>query len=128
MKKILKLKQDFWDVNEKGNILILGIIVMNIIILLASNINILLQQKLILNNYDSDMEVIKIKVIQKIENECTKDTPEDFTFEEGNIYVSATYVGLDYFVNVEGKKKYEMLVEYDPVYECILNVEYNFED
>lgn len=112
--------------NNKGNILIIGIILLNIICILGNIFTSDLNQVLILNNVDLNMEIMKIKTIQKIENEF-KDDCKDFELNEYGIKVSAQFDGIDYFVNFKGNTTFQIKISFDYVFECIENIEYIYE-
>ena len=112
--------------NNKGNILIIGIVLLNIICILGNIFTSNLYQILILNNIDTNMEAIKIKTIQRIEKEF-KDECNDFELNENNIHVIAEFDGIDYVVTFEGNKIFQMKISFDNVFECIENIEYIYE-
>jgi len=113
-------------VNNKGNILIVGLIFLNILCILSATLTTELSQIVLFNQIDTNMEIIKIKTIQRIENEF-KNKNEDFEINENDIYVSATFDGLDYHVVIDGTYDYEMHITYDYVFECIEKIEYFYE-
>ena len=112
--------------NNKGNILIIGLVLLNILLILSATIKSDLSQLVLFNRLDVNMEIMKIKVIQRIENEF-KNHNEDFEFNENDIFVSATFDGLDYHVVIDGSYDYEMHITYDYVFECIESIEYFYE-
>ena len=112
--------------NNKGNILILGLIILNILTILSNILTSNISQVLLFNNMDINMEKMKIKTIQRLDKEYTEEC-NDFELNENNIYVTATFDGLDYHVEVHGSYHYEMHITYDYVFECIENIEYIYE-
>lgn len=112
--------------NNKGNILIIGIVLLNIICILGNIFTSDLNQILILNNIDTNIEIMKIKTIQRIEEEF-KDECKNFELNEYGIHVLAEYDGIDYLVSFEGNIYYQMKISFDEVFECIENIEYIYE-
>ena len=112
--------------NNKGNILIVGIVLLNVICILGNIFTTNLRQIYILNHIDTNMETVKIKTIQKIENEF-KNECKDFEINENEIHVFAEYDVIDYLVTFEGKNNYQMKISYDYVFECIENIEYIYD-
>ncbi len=112
--------------NNKGNILIIGIILLNIICILGNIFTSNLNQILILNNVDTNMEIMKIKTIQRIEKEF-KDECKDFELNEYGVHVLAEYDGIDYLVTFVGKNEVQMKISFDDVFECLEKIEYIYE-
>ena len=112
--------------NNKGNIIVIGLIFLNILCILSNICTTNLKQVVILNHIDTNMEIAKIKTIQRIEKEFNKNC-ENFEFEENGVYVIAEYDGIDYVVSIEGNTYYEMRISFDEVFKCIGNIEYIYD-
>ncbi len=80
-----------------------------------------------LKNIDTDLEVVKIKVLRRIKNDFYDQNCDDFVFEEKDITVSASYEGSQCTLDFSGKAEFRMIIQYDEVYLCIASVEYVYE-
>ena len=126
MKEMKNNLQDYSDV-IKGNGLIIGIILLNLIITISLNFNIHLKKLSLLNQYDVQMECLKIKVVQQLEKEFEKGTCIDFKIEENDYYCEVNFYGSEAHAYFYGDQTFTMIFTYDDVFLCIASVEYIYD-
>ena len=127
MKKTQREKNAFLDATDKGNVLILALGLFHLLAAGAIYFSLQLAHLTTLKNIDTDLEVVKIKVLRRIKNDFYDQNCDDFVFEEKDITVSASYEGSQCTLDFSGKAEFQMIIQYDEVYLCIASVEYVYE-
>ena len=113
--------------NKKGNVWIVGLLILQIILVISTNFYLNLDHLLKINKIDPTFECVKIKVINRIKQEFKDNEMEDFEVDIDGYHVEVVYNVFDCNVIFDGEHYVEMFVEYDLVYMCIGSVEYDFE-
>lgn len=126
MKEKIFIKKDFLDANNNGNVLVLGLIILQLIVMIGINFSLNLDHLLKLNSIDPSFECMKIKVIQQIKEDFYKGKTNDFEIEDENYQVNISYQGNECNVYFEGKHNVKMHIVYDDVYLCIASIEYDY--
>ena len=114
--------------NSKGNVLILGLLILQVIFMVSMNFSLNLDHLSNINRYDPSFECAKIKAIQRIEYEFRKGKEKDFEFDSDGYHVEVIYGFDECEVIFEGEHEVVMRVAYDPAYWAIGSVEYDFEN
>ncbi|MGN1344782.1 MAG: hypothetical protein ACI4U3_09385 [Traorella sp.] len=114
--------------NKKGNGLILGIVLLNLLLLIANRFTLQLKEIDLILNRNMSEEILKIKAIQKIENEFLHASYSDFILEEDGQSVEVKFYGTQCHAYFYTLNPFEMILTYDDVFLCIASVEYNYDD
>ena len=128
MKEIMKRKDVFWDVNNHGNGLVLGILFLNLVLGIGLVFSLQMKQVTLFKKIDPIEEVLKIKAIQQIEEEFYDGSCDDFSIEEEGILVEVNFYGSECHAYFYTEKPFEMIFTYDDIFLCIATVDYFFEE
>lgn len=127
MREITFKKKDLLDVNNQGNVLILGLIILQIILIISINFNLNLDHLTNINQIDPTLESVKIRVIQRIEYEFRNNKIKDFEMQIEDYHVEVIYDVDRCDVIIDGEYHLEMKVVYDIVFWALGSVEYDYE-
>lgn len=127
MKERIYKKKDFWVVNNKGNVWIVGLFILELILIISFNFMLNLDHLSKINQIDPTFECVKIKIIQRIKKEFRENKIKDFEVKIDGYNVQVYYDVDRCEVIFDGKHYVEMNVIYDEVFWCLGSVEYDYE-
>lgn len=113
--------------NHKGNAFVLALSILQIVLLISINLSINISHLKDIKTFDSSLEIIRIKAIQRIKKEFYKQNCTDFIIEENGYVVEGYYEENKCHLYFYGKQDLEMIVNYDDVYLCISSIEYIYD-
>lgn len=127
MREIIFKNKDFLGVNNRGNVLIISLFILQILTLVVFNFSLNLNQLKKINQIDPTFECVKIQVIQEIKKQFISEKTNDFEVEIDGYDVQVIY-GVDSCdVIFDGEHHVEMKIEFDIVFWALGLVEYDYD-